>query len=81
MPTTSQTKRAPRCSPAHGRCPDCRTPLGNWGIATERWKTARVLANEIGCPVCLRVVYVDHYPACICADCQAGQPQRHDENP
>ncbi len=72
------TKRAPRCSPAFGRCPDCRTPLQLWETKTRtEKKVGSIYFNELGCPQCQAVKIERHHVACLCDDCECGIPADH----
>lgn len=68
-----QTKRAPRCFPAFGRCPDCTTPLQDWGTIFKE----REVATALGCAMCEAVKFKLHSPVCLCADCANGVPKLH----
>ncbi len=51
--------RAPRCSPANGRCPDCRTPLIADGIGGKPSRTYR----KFLCTMCGVEIQVDIRPS------------------
>ncbi len=74
---TAPTKRAPRCSPANGRCPDCRTPLRQWTFANAIEATY----IELGCTMCEAVKLRLHVEACRCADCARGVDKLHGVEP
>ncbi len=77
MHPTAKPKRAPRCSPANGRCPDCTTPLQVWALANAIAATY----IELGCPMCEAAKIRLHVAACRCADCANGVAKRHAVEP
>lgn len=77
-------KRAPRCTPAFGRCPDCRTPLQLWKFQVRgddhggSGATVDVRSfHELGCPECQAVKIQRHHVSCLCWDCAAAVALDH----
>ncbi len=80
MNRAPKTKRAPRCSPANGRCPDCLTPLQEWPVRHNGSGTALAdfaIFVELVCPMCEAAKYRRHELACRCADCARGVDKLH----
>lgn len=49
-----------------GTCPNCGSPLMNWGAASHGDGD---IFDEIGCDVCEEVIYEKHASYCECVDC------------
>jgi hypothetical protein len=49
-----------------GDCPDCGTPLQNWGAASDN---TGAIFDEIGCPLCEEVRRQVHATYCKCPAC------------
>ncbi len=67
-------KRAPRCTPANGRCPDCETPLGNWGAESDG---DGGIYDVLGCGECGLAQFQRHATYCLCAECAEGVNKMH----